>query len=641
MEFNNPNVIAIDTETNNNDNISFKNIFHSNNNHIVENKFSYELQNNLGFKGSNLSANHININANDAVTRSIFNLSFLQKKIELQLKTAFKQAATGYGEYISNGLNGLTNVALAAIYSPIGLIKTVVDIAADKFLSDPKWIKNKYTLGVPTKFPSFIKKYAEHSDRSTINLNSPLGQLVQPVLATAFEADARISHASFLTSLRTALSSEIYKLELEKCQNNDLTYDPLLNVVLELCRMLYEEGHFYDFLNALMTHIGITGNEKLNENDFSIIENLTNEEKLSTYEVASNKAKGQVNEFGLWSFDPHLQGNIPFVLGKVKIAEKDVTLMRFGTITKGSEIVEEFMGYLTNLDMNKKNHLYISLQNNKPKSRVAGDESVRNEAIKNVQSKFKNFFAVILAQDSPFYKQVGFYKQGKDQVGEDRTKDQVGEDRTKDQKSSAFKQDFYNQMMGEDTNGENTGFYFPDSWIKDPDFTHNIKNLQNLVLKTFYNDAKVLTRQDKQDFIEIFYAYLSIFLINYSKADNVNITCKDAIDRAGKLNSLVLKLVMTIQGNVDEESNQRFHKVMTHAPAFWTKTQAIINHDKDTSNGRRARLLTADAKLNEKKDQIMENNIPITKTDSQTTNLIAPGTIEIKKITMPELIALV
>jgi hypothetical protein len=434
---------------------------------------------------------------------------------------------------------------------------------------DPQWVKDKFELAVAN---NFRKLHRPPDLLDHLFKNNELAEMVDKIFDSEYptEEDPRNNHTNFLTNLRAVLDSEIFKTELTK--RNPKTkqpLNPLVKAVLEMCRIRFEEGHFYEFFNDTLHSLGLEKEGKivLSEDDFPILKNMNNEHKMCRFTENVQSLLGFLNI----NFDPHLKGNIPYLLGTLDIDGKLRKLLRIGSITMQgwygkAQIIPEFKGYLESLRIEEKTHLYISLQNDQPK--LMGTETIRNQAFKDLENEFKNFVCVILAQDSCFYKQI-------DENGNPR----------ETQQADQFIDEFYAEMFG-----ENTGFYFSKKLLEKPLFKDSIKLLLQHVHKVFFDGKKELDREDKLDFIEIFYAYLSIFLINVSNADNVNISCKDAIDRAGKTNSLLMQLLLIIANQSEDPLYQRIHQVLTHMPAMWVKGRPIL-HD------RRDRLVTAFARM--------------------------------------------
>lgn len=437
---------------------------------------------------------------------------------------------------------------------------------------DPKWVKDKFNLSVKNIFSTL----RQNIDFADLNLNHAQDDLTTSIkqifkAENAPEIDPRTNHSDFITNLRAVLDSPIFKTALAntKLENNPNPpeHNRLVEIVLEICRIRFEEGYFYDFFNDTLNEIGLNKAEevKLKHDDFKKLDNLKPEHQMSQPDVILGKAQGHFNI----NFDPHIKGNIPYVIATLNVDGKEIKLIRTGTPTiegylNDAEIISEFKGYLESLLKQGKNHLYISLQNDQPKMPGTGDESGRNRAIKKLQKEYKNFFVVILSQDSRFYKQ---------QDGDGKP---LGP-----QQSDEFLLKFQEEMFG-----NQTGFYFPQAWKDDPKFTKNINELLKFVHKVIFNEgdqyqSKELSREERLDFIEIFYAYLSVYLMQYSKADNVNGSCKDAIDRGGKLNSLILQLFLIIANKANDKSYQRVHQVFTHMAAMWTKGRAILHGRRD------------------------------------------------------------
>lgn len=298
------------------------------------------------------------------------------------------------------------------------------------------------------------------------------------------------------------------------------------------------------------------------ERERQAIEDASATAKAPRRAVLWGNARGTFNVH----FDPHLQSNVPFVWGTFQMPNaqgenKEVTLMRLGSPTNegwgNPQINEEFRAYIQHLQFEGKCHLYVSLQNDTP-----GKEAARSAAIKELQNEFPGtFYAVVLDQDSSFYKQ-------KKEFGAETMKADV----------------FIDQFMQRMT-GSNTGFYFPEAWkggptgIFEPTAEHPVcvRSILKLVHQTAFASKADLTVAERKNFIEVAYAFLELFLVQQSGADSLNISCKDAIDRAGKNNSLLFYLMMILQNKDEDSVCQHRHRVLTEAPALLVKKQPIIH----------------------------------------------------------------
>lgn len=445
--------------------------------------------------------------------------------------------------------------------------------AFNKYLveQDHPWKQQKYKLCIEALKPAMT---------SIFNATTPLGRaaydLQQLIYNPPKDGNYRVHLQTILKQYRAVLESPEFETELKKTTGRDPAVDVLLNLALTR----FTNAHIFTFLDKLMNNMFLAGAEKagfagqaytdfiaatgFSEKDFKALEKVPYEFRATLFGVGVGKLMGETG-FG---FDPHMQTNSPYTLGDMDIIQKDnvskpVTLLRMGTPTaegfwERAAIIPEFRAYLEALKMQGKKHLYISLQNEAVQK--VGTETQRNDALKHLAMQYPGTFdVVVLAQDSAFYKQ----------------KDPL------DKSAASFMREFEGQIMG-----EGTGFYFPSKWKSDPAFQAIIKNALTRVHHEVFNGKDPLTQQERKDFIEIAYAYLEPELMRYCGSDSCNISCKDAIDRAGKNNSLLMYLGMIVQGKTGSPEHQKMHRVLTHAAAFWVKKQPIVH-------GRRDRLVSA------------------------------------------------
>lgn len=417
------------------------------------------------------------------------------------------------------------------------------------------WEDQKYLLSLEAikgRLQGSFQEIQEKCKSSNTELASKVPLLIQ--LLESSENDPCTRHQNFLLALRDALT-----LSLDQQEVNGA--DPLVDFVLNICLLRFTGWNCYSFYENLIKRflpdLDENGKE-LSITDFTTIEAAPRTEKMGYFTVEFKKLLGSINV----CFDPAYMGNIPHRLFSFGVGGRPITWIRTGTPTietglSKASINPEFRGYLQALSRSNKKHLFISLQNLSPR-RVKGDESKRNQALIALQKEFTDHFRiVVLAQDSDFYKQKGC---------------------PEIEKTIEFRKQFLAELF---SGKDDSGFYFPEDWKSENAFQKEVEDLFIHVHKIIYEGKDELSKQEKLDFIEIFYAYLAIFLTQYSQADCVNMSCKDAIDRAGKLNSLVLKLVMIMQGKANSSAHKRMHRIWTHGPALFVKSQAIIGERRE------------------------------------------------------------
>ncbi|HNA61890.1 MAG TPA: hypothetical protein PKW79_02310 [Rhabdochlamydiaceae bacterium] len=161
-------------------------------------------------------------------------------------------------------------------------------------------------------------------------------------------------------------------------------------------------------------------------------------------------------------------------------------------------IVPEFKGYLRSLGTQK--HLYINLQD-----RTSWKEHKRAVAIEELSKtgEFVDVLQVItLAKSTDFYFQMNDYAE------------------------LNHADEFCKRCVEQITEGSQYGFYLPESLMK----RSQIEPLVNFVHEQFFEAKKTLARKERLDFIEIFYFFVTLKLLDQEKPDVISFSCKDGVD---------------------------------------------------------------------------------------------------------------
>lgn len=375
-------------------------------------------------------------------------------------------------------------------------------------------------------------------------------------------ADSRQQYYSVLKKLRRALQDP----DLSTQESSFKDY------VQALATARYHDVHLYSFCDQLVSLVLDEGRHELRRKgvsdfaqdgsrgaitaqDFAAIGSVPQEFGATWQGVTRGRLRGTLNI----SFDPNMQTNVPYVLADVAVGQNNsCRLLRMGTPTiEGfvgeATVVPEFSAFLDGLETEGKQHLYISLQSPIPKA--MGSEIGRHKAlVAEAETKHSNTLLMCsLAQDSDFYK----HPMGKDDVP-----------------SVDFRAELLRRMTQEPEVG---GFYFsPALRDKLPNLNHQMERLFDAVLENVFFGSAQLSLKDRQDFIEVFYAFLSLYLVNATGVATANITCKDAIDRASKGNTLLLQLAAVVSGKEKDLEIQRVIQTTCHAPAFLVKKRPIV-----------------------------------------------------------------
>ncbi len=141
----------------------------------------------------------------------------------------------------------------------------------------------------------------------------------------------------------------------------------------------------------------------------------------------------------------------------------------------------------------------------------------------------------------------------------------------------------------------------------------SVYSLIQLTLECLYDKNKLLSIQDKKDCIETWYGILILYMVRFSQARIYNISCKSGVNRGGKSNSILFKLLCILMDKENTASYARIHRVITHAPALLAEQQTIALN-------RRERLFSALALLqNEAVQKRLKSLAPILGIVSKST----------------------
>ncbi len=214
-------------------------------------------------------------------------------------------------------------------------------------------------------------------------------------------------------------------------------------------------------------------------------------------------------------FDPILQENHPHWIYDFKIDKKLITFIRLPCPTtqsfiNKSAVVGEFLACLRSLFSDESTYLVINLQN-----RTSWKEYARCEALENLTQHaefYKNISVITLAKETNFYYQIDEY------FDLSNSKD--------------FLKVFQDQIKSE----KEVGFFYGIKEKKQL-FLDNLISLLEFIYKDFFDSSKELNRRQRLDFIEIFYHFLSLELIQMINPRYVSFTCKDGVDTSAAVNA--------------------------------------------------------------------------------------------------------
>lgn len=342
----------------------------------------------------------------------------------------------------------------------------------------------------------------------------------------------------------------------------DVNSNRILATIQNLCQILYAE---LDGLAEISSWIhGLINQAKeahplQNKEETGIITQMTQEyTALSRY--LKTHSNGPLNkilealESGEYrEFDPLIQKNFPSQLFTLHIDENKCNIARWPSPThqefiNKATVTDEFKAFLYGIAKQDMKCLMINLQDRagwKDCSRCIAIEDLTK--IDTLQDKIE---VITLAKDTEFYHQLAPYSQ--------------------ENHADVFIKTFEKQL-----NDDQCGFYFP-MHLKKVISQKFIKEMMQGVHKIFFSGKNILLREHRMDFIEIFYQFLIMKIIEMEKPSYVGFTCKDSIDIGACAGAeLFVFMKMLTQERLSESDQERLD-LMLYGPALLYRERIML-----------------------------------------------------------------
>lgn len=435
----------------------------------------------------------------------------------------------------------------------------------------PTWDSAKLQQGLQhilKPFPEnsireLIQELSAKAVRSPLEKNTLLTLQILLELCEGTSAALNNRYMKFIDQWRMALKTPEFEVEVAKLKRNEPA-DQCADILLQLCQHRFTEVYLYPLSSLMVVNMIQDGirkmGRKLENSDEAYqlpledqFEAITKAEKeIGWLEQFRRRLPGALNVL----YDSHRDSNMPSVFFDFALGEAQFRILRLGTPTiqgttwsMQTDINPEFRHFINALEIQDRKFLYVSLQDEQP--RQFADESGRNTALKRLREDTPNhFFFSVIPQDNDFYYQKNTYANENDAV--------------------AFKTSFKRML-----NMEELGYWFPEEWKAREDFMKTLFDMLDEVHEDLYENKPILDLKDRWDFIEIFNARLTLFLLTYTKVNYACISCKDSKDRAIKSNVILMQF-LSILARTDEDIEQtKAITVAMHAPALLDRQQAM------------------------------------------------------------------
>jgi hypothetical protein len=252
------------------------------------------------------------------------------------------------------------------------------------------------------------------------------------------------------------------------------------------------------------------------------------------------------------AFDPLVQGNIPEKLYELSFAKNKMSILHLPCPTKQeiitkAEIVNEFLGFLRTLKEEKTSHLLINLQD-----RLSWRENARSMALEEIEEifEFKSSLNVVaLSKDSNFYHQNEDYFAA----------------------SSAYR--FIDEFKKVLLNNEE-GFFIPLK-LKTKELIAFVDSCMTNIHEFFFLEKSDLARPERLDFIEIFYHFFILKLIEMTKPGSISFTCKDAIDTGSVLSASFYSFIKMLEKSNLTKEDKDYLLWLIYSPALLIRERAV------------------------------------------------------------------
>ncbi len=209
-------------------------------------------------------------------------------------------------------------------------------------------------------------------------------------------------------------------------------------------------------------------------------------------------------------FDPLIQKNPPSHIFNLSSETTHTSIVHLPCpvhqeLIDRVSITPEFKGYLRSL-VNRK-HLYINLQD-----RTSWKEHARSSAIEELskQGEFIEILRVVtLPKNNDFYHQINAYAE------------------------ITHSKEFCKLLASEVNSGTESGFYFPPGLVT----PKIVEGLVDFIYEQFFHQKPGLSRKERLDFIEIFYFFLVLRILDAENPDVVSFSDKDGVDAGAAMAS--------------------------------------------------------------------------------------------------------
>jgi hypothetical protein len=448
----------------------------------------------------------------------------------------------------------------------------------------------------------------------TLQLNELYKTLMEVDLS---QDDPTTFNRDYLNLLRkTYTENFIIKLRAIVLNLNDIPSEELKNTILALCQYLFTRIDLYqqsldlvrdfdawgaNYLHRPSVTKSIHSNNKQIDYYLHALHEHFNKVPLSAKRPLVSSLGSSFKGVTSHGFDPLTESNLPHVLGQLEFTSgqgpgSKISILGFGSPTiqeiytvkefgeaicevvsvtvkkcwqiiypgsaqtvetpkvplsenakKATSICPLFKGWLENYKNTGTSHLFVLNQDLRAGStRIEGDERARIQTIletAELESLKETLFVVVISKNSEFFSQ---------KLPDDKENCYS--------RSQAFKKALFDQFFTVDSSI--SGNLIPSKIKKKiPDLKKICRTMIDTIHELIFACKENLTIEERKVFIDLFHDLLVCQLMTRLGISSINITCKDAIDRAAESTARLFYHLMLVSNQ--EESPELVEKFIT------------------------------------------------------------------------------
>ncbi len=368
------------------------------------------------------------------------------------------------------------------------------------------------------------------------------------------------SSSAYLTDfqrfLRNLLSSSDYhRIITYPPKNEEAIQHKVVELVQHITRQLYSGFHLTPDSSSLINEFIVKGKAEQSEQ----LADTSLSSKMALDYDALLRAMGSyahvpllyvseaLQDFEISGYDPLVLHNMPTAIFDLFPKGKRLAVLRIPSPTTQeyihkAQVSEEFKSFLRALaqDVSAKELLLFNLQD-----RTNIKEHARSVALEDLQKKdeFAKVFCVVsMTKYSDFYHQMGPYQE-------------------------LNHAELFIEQLLDHISSENSGYFYPQK-VKKALFNGFSEKLAKACHMVFFGGKNVLSRHNRLDFIELYYTFMQLKIIEVMQPGSISFSCKDAIDIGMPAACELFLLLKLINDRPLSSSEEDYLKVLLYGPAI-------------------------------------------------------------------------